>query len=210
MGYVAFQTIFKELQQNQGVSLVEITFLRTGATFLASILLVIICGRNPLKEVKRDYVIPLAARCLAGSCTFILVTKTVHLLPLTIFQLFNMLTPFVTAVVAFMWLRESLAIFQLVAMTFSFGGIVLVILTSPEAKLEIEGSSETGISSYNLGIICVCTVVFLFALSGVTTRRIRDLHYSVIQMYLCMCGFIIGSSWLIIELNRPKGIPNLF
>ena len=111
----------------------EITFVRTGATFLASILLVFACGQNPFKELKRDLVTPLIMRCLAGSCTFILVTKSVHLLPLTVFQLFNMLTPFVTGVVAFVWLGETLAIFQMVAMTFSFGGIVLVILTSPQA-----------------------------------------------------------------------------
>lgn len=41
-------------------------------------------------------------------------------------------------------------------------------------------------------------IVLIFAIQAVTTRRLSGLHFSVMQFYLGLTGFLIAGIWLLI------------
>ena len=59
--------------------------------------------------------------------------------------------------------------------------------------------ADIGLSDYKIGITLALTVVVMFSLAGVTTRRLKELHFSIIQYYLGVVGVIVSLIWLIIE-----------
>ena len=149
-------------------------------------MLSVLMKENPVKGVPSELWGPLWVRCVAGSLAFIAVTKTIHLIPLTIFQGISNTTPFITGLLACIWLGEKLSIFQIVGMVFCLCGITIITVSNdatPEGSDESEVVSTdraSTISSYHVGIILAIGVVCCFAVGAVTTRRIRAIHFSVI------------------------------
>ena len=74
----------KDLQLTEEISVCEISFVRTAATFTLSVPFIWVF--NTSLKVEKELVIPLLVRCLSGSLAFIAVTKTISMIPLTIFQ----------------------------------------------------------------------------------------------------------------------------
>lgn len=123
------------------------------------------------------------------------VTKSVELVPLTIFEAVTTVFPFITGLLVWIWLGERLSLLQLVCMVFCVGGIMAIIY----GKDEKEEVSKDQFSSYELGVVMCCVCSLLFALSVVSTRRLRELHFSVIQWHLAITMLIMSAIWLLIE-----------
>ena len=110
-----------------------------------------------------------------------------------------------------MWLGDKLTKFQIVAMICCFAGITIVTLSddSPENSSEVVETQDqvsdnsdvnnSGISDYKIGISLSLCAVCLFAVSSVTMRRMRTIHYSAIQFYVALIGFLVSSIWLLVE-----------
>ena len=203
--YCGLQACMKELQVHHGLRVYELSFFRTAATFVVSLVAALCLRQNPLRDVPSDLRMPLLIRCLCGSMAFIAVAATVKLIPLTIFQTISNLTPFVSAVFAFLWLGDQLTVLQVVSMIVCFGGIVLVTVARPKsADEEADADAKVNLSNYEIGVLMACAVVALFATSAVTTRRLKGLHFNVIQVWLGFVGLVISTIWLVIELCRPN------
>ena len=78
-------------------------------------------------------------------------------------------------------------------MLLSFIGIAIMTFSNGV------GSEEDEFSSYKLGIALSGVISVLFALSGVTTRRVRVLHFSVIQFYSDLTALLISGIWILFE-----------
>ena len=140
---------------------------------------------------------PLLIRCVAGALAFITVTTALPLVPLVLFQVITNMTPFIAALLACLWLGEKLSFFQLVCMLLCFGGIAVVIFERESADGEVKKES----SSFNFGVILTCIVALIFAITAVTTRKVRSLHWSVITFYFELTCFIISGVWILIEMR---------
>ena len=79
-------------------------------------------------------------------------------------------------------------------MLFCFGGIILVAI----AKDESEKKSEAKLSSYEAGIAISGALAVIFAVSAVTTRRLKNCHFSVVQFYLVLTTLITSAIWILI------------
>ena len=62
-------------------------------------------------------------------------------------------------------------------------------------------------SNYEIGVLITCVLVLLAAASAVTTRRLKELHFNIIQVYLSFVGLVISTIWLVIEMCRPDAKP---
>ena len=102
--------------------------------------------------------------------------------------------PFVAGLLAYVWLGESLSVFQIVMMLFCFGGITLAAVSSEESEV----TSESKISSYQGGITLCCVLALVYAILSVTTRRLKDCHFSLIQFYMVLTGFVASVTWILI------------
>ena len=65
----------------------------------------------------------------------------------------------------------------------AFGGILLVSLTKPD---EEEVEDESGSDTYNIGLLCALVSAFGYALTLVTTRKLKALSVYVIQWYYAL------------------------
>jgi len=111
------------------------------------------------------------------------------------------LSPIVTGLLAFLWLGEKLATFQIVAMAVCFGGITIVALSDDAAKESAgvtDGKSE--LTKYKFGVVFALLCVCISALTSVTTRGIRGLHFSVIQLYVSAFAFLFSAIWLLLYM----------
>ena len=104
-----------------------------------------------------------------------------------------------TGMLAFCWLGERLNCFQIVMMLFSFGGITLVTLSRDKATVS---GTLSEFSAYHAGVALCIALIFVFALAAVTTRKMKGLHFSVIQFYIALCGFVASAIWVLILLTH--------
>ena len=68
-----------------GVTVAEISMIRNSISLLLSCFVLLVYKNSPLGSVERDQIKPLTIRCIAGTVAFVMASKAVHLVPLTVF-----------------------------------------------------------------------------------------------------------------------------
>ena len=117
--------------------------MRTSTTFIGAVALCSLHKQNPLSAVPKELMAILIVRCFSGAIAFILVTKVLHLVPLTIFQSMSNVTPFISGFLACVWLGERLSLFQIFAMLCCFAGITIITI-SDDSNHEHPHSDQIG------------------------------------------------------------------
>ena len=158
--------------------------------------MLLIYRQNPYTAVERQDALALLIRSCSSTAAFFAVIKSIKLVPLTIFQVVTNMTPFVSGLLAFIWLGEKLSIFQIMMMILCFGGVTMVAL----ANNSDEDHSKSNISSYEAGVALCGTLCVIFAVSAVSTRRLKGMHFSVMQFYLTFVAFIASSIWILLHM----------
>ena len=104
------------------------------------------------------------------------------------------------AIIVFIWLCERITKFEFAAMCLCFSGIILVALYSPEPEKEVEdaGEQQKDDTSYSFGITMALVTTFLYAVAGVVARRLRAVHFTVIQFHYSFIGTILFTIYNII------------
>jgi len=125
------------------------------------------------------------------------------LLPLTINFVITSSNPFFVSIMAFFILREVVSKCEVLSMFLSFGAVLLLALSKPDAKhgelqedegiIGVEasgGMNET--LKYTVGLIAsICSCLFI-SIMVVSTRKLKDLHYLNLQFYFnTACLFIL-------------------
>ena len=148
---------------------------------------------------KKDWP-PLICRSIAGTISFFTVSLAVKNLPLTLYQILYNTLPFMIAIIVFIWLCERITKFEFAAMCLCFSGIILVALYSPETEKEVDeaGEQQEDDTSYSFGITMALVTTFLYAVAGVVARRLRTVHFTVIQFHYSFIGTILFTIYNII------------
>ena len=70
---------------------------------------------------------------------------------------------------------------------------------------EVEALYDEGglISSYNFGIIMAIVTTMMFAVAGVTTRRLKSLDFTIIQFHYSLISTICSVVWILIIVYSP-------
>lgn len=146
---------------------------------------------------KKDW-LPLICRSIAGTISFFTVSLAVKNLPLTLFQILYNTLPFMIAIIVFIWLCERISKFEFAAMCFCFSGIILVAIYAPEQEAEVDETGEKEDTSYSFGITMALVTTFLYAVAGVVARRLRAVHFTVIQFHYSFIGTVLFTIYNII------------
>ena len=148
---------------------------------------------------KKDWP-PLICRSIAGTISFFTVSLAVKNLPLTLYQILYNTLPFMIAIIVFIWLCERITKFEFAAMCLCFSGIILVALYSQEPEKEVDeaGEQQEDDTSYSFGITMALVTTFLYAVAGVVARRLRTVHFTVIQFHYSFIGTILFTIYNII------------
>ena len=133
--------------------------------------------KNPFKEVARADIFPLSLRSLSSTASLFIVIIAIKFVPLTIFNVVTNMTPFVSGVLAWIWLGDKLGVFQIVMMIFCFAGVVLVACSK---NTDEDDDDDSKSSTYTIGIVLTSLLAVIFAVSAVSTRRLKTMHFSVL------------------------------
>jgi drug/metabolite transporter (DMT)-like permease len=110
----------------QGMTAAEYSLFRSAFNMICAILLLRSQNIRVFEGVTREHVPALLIRCGVGTLNFILVMYCVKLLPLTIYFMISQMAPFFTALIAWIWLSESITKFELFAIVGSYFGIAMI------------------------------------------------------------------------------------
>ena len=64
-------------------------------------------------------------RCIAGSVGFLIYNTAIIYIPIGIFKIIMNMGLFMVAILSWLWLKEKLTLFEVIAMFVAFGGVIL-------------------------------------------------------------------------------------
>ena len=68
-----------------------------------------------------------------------------------------------------------------------------------ESDQQVENSETDERDFYRVGVLLCIAVALIFAINATSTRRLKELHFSIIQMYITFANLVISSVWLLID-----------
>ena len=113
---------------DEGVSIVEFTFLRSLSTFLVSIVWNLSVCTNPFKAFPWDHKWTLCIRSISGHASFALFNYIVPLAPLSLIIIIFNTSPFWISLIACMFIREQMLCIEVVMMVICFCAVIVIAL----------------------------------------------------------------------------------
>ena len=110
--------------------------MKTVATILLSIVILLQYSLHPIKDVDWDYAVTLIGRSIVGTIAFSAMYVSVQHLPVFIAHIGSNLSPFWAALFGYCVNKEKLRCFQGICMVGCFAGIVVLSVTKSEAEDE--------------------------------------------------------------------------
>lgn len=93
---------------SQGMTAAEFSFFRSFFNLLFSSVLLRMKAVHITEGITRKHLPALLIRCGIGAINFIIVLYVIKLLPLTIYFMISQMAPFLTALLAWLWLGEAI------------------------------------------------------------------------------------------------------
>lgn len=184
-----------------------------------------VTGNHPCK-CSGDKVPWILLLTVVGAVNFCLMVAAVKLLPIFLANIFLNTAPFFASLFAFFFVGEAIHWVEIVCMVGAFTGVV-VIATSPapidktlEHKLKLDITKhkvgapvshlhaklnstkrveDTEYKLYIVGVICMIITAVGFGFNASLSRKLKGIHFTIIETYYGTVGFICVSMFLIIE-----------
>jgi drug/metabolite transporter (DMT)-like permease len=149
-----------------GMSAPEFAFVRSFFNMCASRALLGYSGVGVWDGVMEKHHMSLFLRCFAGTFVFTGMMYVVKILPLTIFFMIFQTSPFIVALIAWLWLNESMTSLEGLAMVLSYVGIAMISLSQPvvEDQVTTEQVAIAADSQYTFGIVLSLFLAVNFAI----------------------------------------------
>ena len=120
----------------------------------------------------------LLIRSVAGTIGFSGLVFAIARLPLGIVNIIFNTGPFWASFLGFCIHRERLSCYEVIAMTFSFCGILLLSFSQLIQAKSSEEGAEAMNYEYTIGVACIFTTSLMYAIVGVMTRTMQKTHFS--------------------------------
>ena len=129
-------------------------------------------------------------------------------LPLALCMIIYNTTPFWATLFSFLFLGESLICIEVLAMVFSFGGIILIAVSKMlKTDDSAEGADVTN-NQFLAGTIFILVASFATAAAGVLTRRMQKIYYGLImahyQLFASLSIILVLTSESLITWTAPR------
>ena len=225
MNLYAFTSIcyqsFAKVATNNGVNSVDVCLIRTFVNFLVSVYTVTHNKKHVFDDVKPEFRSTLLLRSILGVIGFTLMVFATKYLPIFIVTIIFNTSPFWTAIFAFLILSAPIHRKDLLLMIGCFIGVVMIALAKEEEMEndpqtnEIEADEDDGgylskslentrnnrysKMDYMFGIFCITTTAIVYSWVSVLTRKLREVHFSVILFHYTSFGSLIIFVYLLFE-----------
>jgi drug/metabolite transporter (DMT)-like permease len=114
--------------------------------------------------------------------------------------IFN-LTPLLTLVCGYVFIRETLKLPEIINMIVSFGGVIFIILCSDKPSSDDDSQTSSSIWLYYAALLSTLLSVLAISFSNIVIRAIKEVHYTVINGFYGIFLLIISSIiWFIYRI----------
>jgi drug/metabolite transporter (DMT)-like permease len=213
---------------NEGFDVFDLAFLRTLCNWVIAIGTNAVMRQNPC-SFEWEHVGPLVTRSFTGLVCYSCILFGVQLLPIFLANIMLNTGPFWAALLAFCVLGEMIHLIDIICMVGCFIGVVVLatspapkggsfganvtknhtlkpVHVAPVAhmmknhtNMTKEPFIKTSEGKYVVGIICMLTAAWTQAISGLCTRKVKELNYAVFLFAYGMFASAICFVFLFIE-----------
>ena len=123
--------------------------------------------------------------------------------PLSVFFIIFNSNPFCTAILGYFWLGERLSVFEIISMVCAFSGIMVMSMAQSGPSKSLDPKFVMGV-----GIALVACVGQSFIC--VASRKLRTIHYSVIQFNYALTSTIVMGTCLLVTKGQYQSTPFVY
>lgn len=131
--------------------------------------------KHPIRDIGDGLKSTMLARCLIGTLTFYMLVLESSWLPIFIAQTINNMMPFFSGIFGFLINGEKIKKALIYCMVGCFVGIVVLNVYRPEKQ------ANQKFDHFNWGMVAGFTFVVGGALVNVLNRKMKSIHFSIIQ-----------------------------
>ena len=179
----------------EGVQLLDYQLFRNVALFIFSTLTLIPAEINLIDVFPSKKKVTLCIRILSGQLTFAMFNIGVQMIPITLFVIVFNTNTFWISLLGLLVNGEPIVRVEILGMFVCFSLVAMLGITSgksEEAKVDSHANYPFGIL---VGLLAAC----IFAITSITTRRLKELPPSALTFYHSLTGITVMSIILLAE-----------
>lgn len=194
-----------KIAMEKKVSVMDLALARIGLNFLSAIGFVYFCKKHVINDVSSNFKYPLTYRSIMLLLGQILNVYAISLMPLSIVTIIQNTQAFWTAILAYYINREAFYAIEGIGILACFVGVIMIAMAGDDHEKSEGGESVMSADSFlteneatmrAVGIVAMLFVALNDASLNVLARKMKDLHYSLIQFWFSA----IGLAFLIVYL----------
>jgi len=184
-----FTNIAFKLANANGVSAVDYQIFRGFFICLFVIPFLLAFKKHPVKDVPEGRYPLVFLRGFLGTINFIFYMWAMTLLPMYLAVILNNLSPFWASVLGTAVNGDRFYMLEFLAMAICFACVIGITLVKPSDSEEaLTGKTY---DTFWLGIIVSIIKSIISAFVGVTSRRAKEIHFTVLMSYNGLIGFTV-------------------
>ena len=184
-----------------GVDPLELSCLRTCFNCVTTFLIMTLWYKHHPREFPSHLVKFMASRSFIGMIAFVSMTYGVGYLPISIFQIMTNTSPFFISIASYFILSEKLKKREFIGIIFAFIGVIIIVTNKAEGTSQRKAFDKY----YLLGILLTLVYASFFGTVQVLTRRMREVHFTVIQFYYTLIASCCQFIFLMIRSHYNSG-----
>lgn len=188
--------LFKYISR-YGVTVLEF-FLWRNVFNLIAINALVRMQKVDVKQVTKRELIWIVLRALVGNSCFVMINYSLTINSMSIQSILFQTNPFWTSIMAVFLLRESVKLYEYIAMGICFLGVV-GIAVSKQQQQSIQTSDQTQVTMTVFSVIIAFSTSWLQAGCNVISRNLKEVHFAKIIFYhpfiglsLCLLTLLIS------------------
>lgn len=205
--HFAFLSLAKFSVIKKGVNAFDIVYFANMISIVGSTAYALVTGRG--FKVTAELRKALATRSVVGLIGLTSFTLGAALVPISVQLTVGNMAPFFASIMAYLVIGEKMSLFEIIAMTLSFAGVVMIALGQKNALSSHDGDlgTEPAQSAFDwnakvastVGILMCITVSIANGVLAILTRMMQSIHVSVMMSYIALVSIVILTVAFLIE-----------
>eukprot|EP00347_Sterkiella_histriomuscorum_P015471 403356903 len=214
--FLAISNTFVKIlfNQNNGINVLEILLIRGIFAIVLNQIIILAFYRDvSIFKLNRDEVHKLLQRAAFSYMAWVLQFYSINYLPLGLVNIIQNLIPIFTSIFAYLILRETLKMLEIINILVSLTGVIFVVIYSTENQNtqppNFDSIDQTSSSNKSIGLqeigqfMFVLSIVMNFlsamiaSLTGVIIRQLKTVHFTLIAGFQAICSVIVSLTLLL-------------
>ena len=193
--FINLSNVFAKLlyQSNEIVTVIEVQVTSRFIQMIPNFLVIMYFKIDMRVAFEKEVFKKLMFRSVFGYTTWTAMYFSVKYLPLGLIQTVQNLVPFLTLILSYILLKETLKRLEILNMIVCFVGVLIVVGYSSKAG----PSSAAGGAFFTASLIAIFYAAGMLAVVNVLIRSLKAVHWAIMALFQAVTGFCFSAAlWL--------------